>query len=431
MASSFVHLDVRSCFSLKEGAFTPEQLAHRAAALDMPAVAMTDRDGLYGAARFVRACEREGVRPILGASLTVRAPTPPPEDAHVVLLATDDTGYANLCRLLTDAHMLGERGDPWVDPLQICAHAAGMIALVGPGSHPGRLAVAGRTDAAARLIAPLREAFGRDRCVVAVEHRMAPGSTDEIRAMLRLAERADVPAVATNPARYLVAQDAFIADALECMRKIVPRGVHERQPRQRGGLPQGRRADACASSPSDPDLAEPRWTSRTPARSTSRLHQVRFPDFPVPGGPLGRRAPCRAMLARRPRPRIAETEVLRARLHHELTMIRQMGYAAYFLTVADIAADIRSMGIRAACRGSAAGSLVCYLIRISDVDALAARPGLRAVLEPDARRASRHRHRCGVGATRGRLRHDPVATRDRARRLRRHGRHLPCALGRA
>ncbi len=74
LSAPFVHLDVRSCFSLKEGAFTPEQLARRAAELGMSAVAMTDRDGLYGAARFVRACEREGVRTVLGASLTVRAP---------------------------------------------------------------------------------------------------------------------------------------------------------------------------------------------------------------------------------------------------------------------------------------------------------------------------------------------------------------------
>ena len=152
--ASFVHLDVRSCFSLKEGAFTPEQLAARAAVHTVPAVAMTDRDGLYGAARFVRACEAEGVRPILGASITVRASTPgrgndgaggehAGADGHVVLLATDDTGYANLCRLLTDAHMLGERGDPWVDPVQICAHAAGLVAIAGPRSHPGRAARAG------------------------------------------------------------------------------------------------------------------------------------------------------------------------------------------------------------------------------------------------------------------------------------------------
>jgi len=104
---SFVHLDVRSYFSLKEGAFAPEQLAEQAAGLGMSAVAMTDRDGLYGAARFVSACQRNGVDPILGASLTVRAPAPPPRDAHVVLLAEDDTGYANLCRLLTDAQLLG------------------------------------------------------------------------------------------------------------------------------------------------------------------------------------------------------------------------------------------------------------------------------------------------------------------------------------
>jgi error-prone DNA polymerase len=119
-------------------------------------VALTDRDGLYGAARFVHACEQAGVGPVLGASLTVRAPSPPPGDAHVVLLVEDAAGYANLCRLVTDAHLLGERGDPWVATEQICAHAAGLTVLLGPRSHAGRLAAAGRTDAAAALAAPFR-----------------------------------------------------------------------------------------------------------------------------------------------------------------------------------------------------------------------------------------------------------------------------------
>src|SRR4051794_1200463 len=163
----FVHLDVRSCFSLKEGAFTPEQLVARAAAMGMPAVALTDRDGLYGATRFIAACARIGIRPILGASVTVRAPAPRATDAHVVLLAQDDTGYANLCRLLTDAHLLGERGDPWVATEQICAHPAGLTVLLGPRSHPGRLAVAGRIAAAAALAPDYPETVGRDRAVVA------------------------------------------------------------------------------------------------------------------------------------------------------------------------------------------------------------------------------------------------------------------------
>ena len=118
MPGGFVHLDVRSFFSLKEGAFSPEALARRAAELHMSAIALADRDGLYGTARFVDACEREGVRPILGASLTVREagtlPLPrsgrPSADASVVLFARDAAGYANLCRLVTDAHMTGERG---------------------------------------------------------------------------------------------------------------------------------------------------------------------------------------------------------------------------------------------------------------------------------------------------------------------------------
>ena len=117
MPGGFVHLDVRSYFSLKEGALSPEALARRAAELQMPAVAIADRDGLYGVARFVEACEREGVHPILGASVTVREagslPLPrsgrKPVDANVVLLARDAGGYANLCRLITDAHMTGER----------------------------------------------------------------------------------------------------------------------------------------------------------------------------------------------------------------------------------------------------------------------------------------------------------------------------------
>ena len=368
-AARFVHLDVRSAFSLKEGAFTPEQLARRAAELHMPAVAMTDRDGLYGAARFVAACQREGVRPILGASLTVRAPAPPPIDAHLVLLAQDDVGYANLCRLVTDAHLLGERGDPWIAVEQICAHAAGLVALVGPRSHPGRLAVAGRTDAAAHLAAPLREAFGPARLRVAVEHRIEGGTADEIRAMLRFAERLEVPAVATNPVRHLVPDDAFLADALECMRRLVPiRSHHVTRRNAEGWL---KPAQAMRSLFAErPDLCDATLDLTESYAFDLGLKRIHFPEFPTPAG-----RSADALLAERcwrgvHERGLRETEALRERVHLELSMIRRMGFAAYFLTVADIVSDIKAIGIFAACRGSAAGSLVCYLTGISDVDAL-------------------------------------------------------------
>lgn len=369
MSRSFVHLDVRSCFSVKEGAFTPEQLAATAASCGMPAVAMTDRDGMYGAARFVRACQREGVAPILGASITVRASAPPPGDAHLVLLALDDVGYANLCRLLTDAHLLGERGDPWVALEQICAHAGGLMALAGPRSHPGRLARAGRVDAAAALAAPLREAFGPDRLRIAVEHRLERDSDAEVRAMLRLADRLEVPTVLTNPVRYLVPGDAFVADALECMRELVPiASNHVTRANAEGWF---KPSDVMRALVAErPDLAEE--TLRIAERVTFELDlkRLRFPDFPTPAG-----RSADAMLAERcwrgvHERGMREDEALRDRLHLELSMIRRMGFAAYFLTVADIVTDVKAMGIFAACRGSAAGSLVCYLIGISDVDAL-------------------------------------------------------------
>ncbi|HEX5938044.1 MAG TPA: DNA polymerase III subunit alpha [Actinomycetota bacterium] len=362
----FVHLDVRSAFSLKEGAFVPEHLAQLASAIEMPAVALTDRDGLYGAARFVSACEAEGVRPILGASLTIRERG---ADAPLVLLAQDDRGYANLCRLLTDAHMLGERGDPAISATQVCAHAGGLLAIAGPRSHAGRLAIRGRTDAAADALDRFRQAFGRDRLFVAAEHRMERDTHTEIRSMLRLAERLEVRAVATNPTRYLVPEDAFLADALECMRELVPLASNHVSRRNAEGWLKP--ADAMRLLFVErPDLCDATLEIADACRFDLGLKRVHFPDFPTQGG-----RSADAVLAERCWAGVfdrgvTEDERLRDRIHHELSMIRRMGYAAFFLTVADIVADIRAMGIHVACRGSAAGSLVCYLLRISDVDAL-------------------------------------------------------------
>ena len=425
-ARSFVHLDVRSCFSLKEGAFTPEQLVTRAAAVGMPAVTLTDRDGLYGAARFVAACAREGVRPVLGASITVRAERAP--DAHVVLLAEDDTGYANLCRLLTDAHLLGARGDPWVATEQICAHAAGLTVLLGPRSHPGRVAAAGRIDAAATLAADYREAFGRDRCVVAVEHRVEARSTREIHAMLRFADRLDATAVATNPVRYLEPADAFVADALECMRRIVPiASTNVTRTNAEGWLKPPERMRFLFAE--RPDLCD--RTLELTERCTFDLgiERIHFPDFPTPAG-----RSADALLAERSWRGVHERG-----MREDDAAARPPAPRA----VDDPPDGVRGLlpdGGRHRRRHQGDGHLRCVpgerggLARVLPHRHLrrrraAARPVVRAVHEPEARRTARCRHRRRVGAPRGRLRHDPHATRTRARRVRRDDRHLPGALG--
>jgi len=290
MPGGFVHLDVRSFFSLKEGAFSPEALARRAAELHMPAIALADRDGLYGTARFVDACEREGVRPILGASLTVReaGTLPLPRsgrrsaDASVVLFARDAAGYANLCRLVTDAHMTGERGDPSLTPEQICAHAEGLVALLGPSSPPGALALAGRIDAGRRAAMPYREAFG-ERAFVAVQHRLEQDSDREIRALLRLSERAELRAVATNPVRYLVPEDAFLADALECMRELVP--INRSNVSRRNAEGWLKPATGMRALFGErPDLVTATLEIAESCAFDIGLRTVRFPEFPTPSG---------------------------------------------------------------------------------------------------------------------------------------------------
>jgi error-prone DNA polymerase len=369
----FVHLDARSFFSLKDGAFSPEDLARRAAGLGMPAIALTDRDGLYGTARFVDACRKAGVKPILGATLTERRGDPQPgvpgpAATNVILLAQDDRGYANLCRLITDAHMTGERGDPWLASEQICAHAHGLLCLLGPSSLPGSLAVDGRFDAARNAIGPFREAFG-DRLFVAVQHRLEPNSAAEVRLQLRLAEWIGAKAVATNPVRYLVPGDAFLADALECMREIVPVASHHVSRVNAEGFlkPAGEMRALFAERP---DLCDRTIEIAESCTFDIGLRTVHFPDFPTPRG-----RSAASVLAERcwrgiDGRGIEATPDVKERLDLELALIQRMGYAAYFLTVADIVADIKAMGIRCACRGSAAGSLVCYLTGISDVDAV-------------------------------------------------------------
>ncbi|HYG71043.1 MAG TPA: DNA polymerase III subunit alpha, partial [Actinomycetota bacterium] len=178
---------------------------------------------------------------------------------------------------------------------------------------------------------------------------------------------AEVRAVATNPVRYLVPEDAFLADALECMREIVPINRSNVTRRNAEGWLKPT-AEMRALFAERPDLVAATAEIAETVDFDLNLRNVNFPDFPTPPG-----RSASSLLAERcwrglERRAMKPTARVKDRLNHELGMIHRLGYSAYFLTVADIVADVKAMGIRCACRGSAAGSLVCYLTDISDVD---------------------------------------------------------------
>src|SRR6185312_13636784 len=244
----FVHLHVASGYSMQYGANHPADLVARAAEHGMTALALTDRDGLYGAVKFALACRAAGVRPIFGVDLAMAPavdsalPRPlgralgersvrrvparggasvDPRLPRVTFLARDGEGWRSLCRLTSATHLRGTRGEP-VGSLALAAeHAPGLIALLGPDSPVGRALAEGRADAAAATLDAWRAVFGPGRLAVELVHHRGRGDRARAAALLRFAAEQQVPVVLSNAVRYVDALDAPTADVLDASRRLV------------------------------------------------------------------------------------------------------------------------------------------------------------------------------------------------------------------
>ncbi|RBY95602.1 DNA polymerase III subunit alpha [Blastococcus sp. TF02-8] len=423
MSDPFVHLHVASGYSMRYGANHPADLVARAAEHGMSALALTDRDGLYGAVKFALACRSAGIRPIFGVDLAVaptvettvppsraraldgsvqtprsRATGPAPRRApvrggasvdprlpRVTFLARNGAGWRSLCRLTSATHLRGARGEP-VSSLALAAeHAEGLTPLLGPGSPVGRALAAGRADLAAGVLDAWRAVFGPGLAMEVVHHR-GRGDRQRAQAVLRFAAEHQVPVVLSNAVRYVDALDAPTADVLDAARRLVPLGPRNvDRTTAEGYLKSGKEMTEVAEDLMGPDRgAALRLLERT-ARLAEQcavdvagdlgVGSVRYPELDVVTTPAERgmssaqvlRARCEAGLGRRG---MAPTARVRQRLDEELGVIESLGYPSYFLTVADVVDLIASLRVRAAARGSGAGSLVTYLLGISDVDPL-------------------------------------------------------------
>ena len=367
----FTHLHVHSNYSLKEGAAYVGDLARAAQKCDMRALALTDHDGMYGAVRFTLACHEAGIRPILGAELEWG------EGHHVVLLAENATGWSNLCHLVSDMHLEAATRSQALEPGKrprtsfeaIAGRSEGLFALSGcdRGEVPWYAGLKRPAEARAAARRWL-DVFGTEHFAIELSNHLRPQDPSRNRILIDVANKLGVKTVATNNVHYTKREDAVLHDVADCMRRIV--ALNSRTAPRENAEYWLKPPETMKELLPPESIEATEWVADR-CRYEFPLGEFHFPD-PIGIDLAGESAT--SVLARRcwegaKRRYPKVTRAIEERLQLELRMIRKGGFCGYFLLVADIVDHAKKvMGIRCACRGSAAGSLVSYLLDISDVD---------------------------------------------------------------
>lgn len=358
----YAELHAASAFSFLDGASLPEDLVERAAALELPAMALVDANGVYAAPRFYQAARQAGIKALVGAEIVLE------DEARLTLLVASRDGYRNLCRLLTTAARGRVKGEASASWDLLVEHAAGLHCLTGGEEGPlARELAGGGIDPARQLLERLANLFPGRLHVELQRHQLRE---EEYRnqALIDLARQLRLPLLATNGVRYAKAEDKPLHDVQTAIRHHTTLDTagrllaaqSERHVKSAGemaklfsDLPRALTASAELAEALDFTLADLGY---------------RFPEYPLPAGETpdsflrhitwnGARARFRPLTAR-----------AQAQIQRELDLIDKLGLAGYFLIVWDVVQFCLREGILAQGRGSAANSAVCYALSITAVD---------------------------------------------------------------
>jgi len=375
---SFVHLHLHTPFSFLDGAGRIEDLVERAAKLGMPALAITDHNRISGVVRFQKACQRAGLKPILGAEVTLRG------GAHLTLIAKDRQGYANLCRILTDAHLQNERKDSQVPWQSISEHCQGLIALSGcrRGEIP-ELVFEQRFEGAKRRALRYADLFGRDNFYIELQQTLTPGDLALNRSLIELAKELNLKVVATNNVHYARKREYVAQDVLTCIRTLT-RLDHPHAERKIN-------AELYLKSPCRMRelFAECPEAVANTMEVSERCESIRLgkedhlPSFPLPEGESAPGYLRKLVYKGAVRRYGGLNDRVKGRLEYELSLIERLGFSGYFLLVWDVVKFARSRGIRYAGRGSAADSAVAYCLDITKVDAVSRNLRFERFINPE------------------------------------------------
>ncbi|HXI39219.1 MAG TPA: error-prone DNA polymerase [Bryobacteraceae bacterium] len=346
MTETYIELHARSAFSFLQGASLPEAMAQTAANFGYPAMALVDRDGVYGAPRFHLAAKKAGIRAHIGAEITCT------DGFQYPLLVENRTGYQNLCRLVTRMKLRAKKGEGAATPEELAEFAKGLICL------------APAPETLDRAI----QTFGRPNVFAEVQRHLNREEEAHNQALMAAARRMRIPLVATNGVCHETPAQREAFDVLTCIRNHVTLAAAGRLlalNNERHLKPAAEMARLFADLPEA--IANTREIS---ARLQFTLADLgyEFPQYPVPAGEsmmsyLRQRTDEGAR-----RRYIPYSEKARQQIEHELAMIEKLKLPGYFLIVWDLVEFCRKHGILAQGRGSAANSAVCYSLGITAVD---------------------------------------------------------------
>ena len=389
--NDFVHLHVHSEFSLLDGLGRVPELVDAAAAAGFDSLAITDHGALYGAVAFYQACAAKGIKPIIGVETYVARRSMRDKEGkadanpyHLILLARDWDGYLNLCRLVTDAHVDGYYYKPRIDREHLARHAKGLIGL--SACLNGEVARALESDdweLATRIAGEYGEIFGPDGFWLELQDHGLAEQRSLNEKLLRLAPKVGLPLVATNDLHYVRQEQHEAHDVLLCVGTATNLDTPNRLKFETTDFYLKTAAEMAARFPDQPDALAATRRIAEMVDIHLPLGQTRIPQFPVPEGETVEswlRKECERGLADR-YPEV--TPELTTRLDYELGVITSMGYAGYFLIVADFTRYARQEGIATTCRGSAPGSIVTYTLGITPVDPIRYELPFERFLNPD------------------------------------------------
>lgn len=376
---SFVHLHNHSHYSLLDGLSRIDAMVKRAKELGMPALALTDHGNLYGAIEFYKAATKAGIKPILGVeaylidgAITDEA-TPRTPRYHMILLAKNMTGWKNLVRLVTISHLDGFYYKPRIDFANLRKYGEGIIALSGcPSGMIPKSLESGNEAKAVETLKTFQDIFGRDNFYIEIgSHSGIPGYQELMEKLIQFARTHDVPLVATQDSHYIHSEEAPFQDILLAVQTNSSLDDTDRLTM--------RDDDFSLRSPEDmqklfadvPEAIENTLRIADAVSLTIELGKIQLPHIPLPEGETADSYLKKKTIAAIPTryPDADGARVAGERLEYELEIIHKTGFASYFLIVENIVGWAKSQGIVVGPgRGSAAGSLISYLLNITTAD---------------------------------------------------------------